>query len=276
MTKRSRKRRLRPKAVTREGNRSLWVAGIAFVAVIVLAIRLMTPQGHEDGDLRAALIDQFTPAFPNEEFRSSAMSDIGRFGLPVDVYEGEEIDVDFYRSLGEEPYGVLVIRSHSGIVLEGSEDEGIAALFTNELYHRSRHTVDQLHDRVFKVKPFEGEVETTFGVGPDFFRHSMRGDFHNAVVVISGCSILYRTELAEALVARGASVVISWDVSIRLDHMDRGTGLLLHYLLGEGMTVEEAVSAAMAECGPDPEFGAVLKYYPPSAGRYTAAELLRG
>jgi hypothetical protein len=275
MTTRSVRSKLRAKAATRGGTRSLWVAGIGFVAVVIFGIWLATPRAHGVGDLRGALIDQLSPVYGNEEFQSSVMDDMGRFGLSLDVYEGAQVDVGLYRDIGQENYGVLVIRSHSGILkLEGAEDERITALFTNEPYSESRYVAEQLGDRILIVRPFEGDRQLTFGVTPDFFRQSMRGELPGTIVVIAGCSILYRTDLAEALLSRGASVVISWDRSVGLAHVDEATALLVHYLLAEGMTVQDAAVAAMVEAGPDPEFGAILKYCPISAGRYTAQQLL--
>lgn len=264
------------KSTTIQGPWWFWVTGIAFAVALILVGRQIPAPLHMEAELRAAFIDQLSPAFPNEEFRSSLTADIDIFGLPLDVYEGEEVNVGLYRSLGEHPYSVLVIRSHSGTLeLGGGPDQRTTALFTNEPYSGSRHVAEQLVDRVLIVRPLEGDTELTFGVAPDFFRRSMRGELPRTVVVIAGCSILERTDLAEALVSRGASVVISWDLSVALDHVDRGTQLLVHYLLREGMTVEEAVNITMAESGPDPEFGAVLKYYPDSAGPRTAAQLTR-
>lgn len=275
MTTRSSRSTPRAKSAARSGTRSLWVAGICFAAVIILAIRLTTPQAHDVSDLRAALIDQLSPAYASEAFQSSVTADIGSFGLPLDVYEGDQVDVGLYRGIGQKHYGVLVIRSHSGILeLESTENESITALFTNEPYSDSKHVAEQLGDRILIVRPFEGDRELTFGVTPEFFRQSMRGQLPGTVVVVAGCSILSRTDLAEALISRGASVVISWDRSVGLEHVDEATALLVHYLLAEGKTVEDAVVAAMVEAGPDPEFGASLKFYPPSAGDFTAKQLL--
>ena len=256
----------------------LWAAGVAFAAVIILGFRLMTPQaGDVAENLRAAVLDQLSPAFPNDDFRASVTQDIEGFGLPVDAYEGQQIDVDLYRSLGTRDYGVLVIRSHSGILeLEGEDAEPVTSLFTNEPYSQSEYVAEQLRDRVLIVRPFVQDAELTFGITPEFVLHSMEGRLPRSIVIVAGCSVLGRTDMAQALVSRGASVVISWDRSVGLAHADESTAALVSHLLEEETTVQGAVAATMSELGPDPEYGATLRYYPATAGRSTAMELLRG
>ena len=278
MTRHSSKPKPRGQRAHRDGRVWLWVAGIAFAVVIIAGFRLMMPQaGRLDADLRAALIDQLSPTFSNEVFRSSVVDTLVDFGLPADVHEGDAVDVGLYRALGQQNYGVLVIRSHSGILeLEGPQTERVTALFTNEPYSQRKYVSEQLSDRLLTVRPFEEDPELTFGVTPKFVLQSMEGRLPRTVVIVAGCSILGRTDLAEALIARGASVVISWDRSVGLHHVDEATAMLVRYLLTDRMTVERAVVATILETGPDPEFGATLRFYPPSAGRYTAVELLAG
>jgi len=278
MTGRSSKPKPRAQRADRDGRAWLWVAGIGFAVVIILGFRLMMPQsGSLDTDLRAALIDQLSPTLPNDEFRASVVDYVEDFGLPVDVYEGDAVDVGLYRSLGRQNYGVLVIRSHSGILeLEGSQAERVTALFTNEPYSQRKYVSEQLGDRLLIVRPFEEDSELTFGITPQFVRQSMEGRLPGTVVIVAGCSILGRTDLAEALIARGASVVISWDRSVGLAHVDEATAVLVQHLLNDRMTVERAVVATIVEVGPDPEYGASLRFYPPAAGARTAVELLAG
>ena len=141
-------------------------------------------------------------------------------------------------------------------------------------YSERKHVGEQLGDRLLIVRPFETDPKLTFGVTPSFVRQSMDGYLPRTIVVIAGCSVLGRTDLAEALVSRGASVVISWDRSVGLTHADEATARLVTHLCAEGMTVEEAVVATMAEMGPDPDYGAILRYFPASVARRTADELL--
>ena len=241
-------------------------------AVVVMAT---SSCAQEHADLRGGLIDQLSPAFRNEAFTNEVTAAIEEFGLPLDSHEGDAVDVNLYRSLGERSLGVLVIRSHSGILELGDGDQqGVTALFTNEPYSERKHVGEQLGDRLLIVRPFETDPKLTFGVTPSFVRQSMDGYLPRTIVVLAGCSVLGRTDLAEALVSRGASAVISWDRSVGLTHADEATARLVTHLCAEGMTVEEAVVATMAEMGPDPDYGAILRYFPASVARRTADELL--
>ena len=67
MTRRSDRRRSGAKPAGRKGTAWLWGLGILFAVVVILGFRLVTPQpGDVAVNLRAALIDQLSPAFPNE------------------------------------------------------------------------------------------------------------------------------------------------------------------------------------------------------------------
>jgi hypothetical protein len=249
----------------------------ALLGVCVATVTLATSAcARESADLHAGLIDQLSPAFPNESFTSEVAAAVEEFGLSLETYEGDAVDVNLYRSLGERSLGVLVIRSHSGILqLEGEDQQGVTALFTNEPYSEQKYVGEQLRGRLLIVRPFEADPKLTFGVTPNFVRQSMDGYLPRTIVVVAGCSVLGRTDLAEALVSRGASVVISWDRSVGLAHADAATARFVTHLCAEGMTVDEAVVATMVEMGPDPDYGAVLRYYPASVAQRAAAELLQ-
>jgi len=79
--------------------------------------------------------------------------------------------------------------------------------------------------------------------------------------------------LAEALIERGASIVISWDKGVLAPYMDGATVFLLNKLLIENKTIKQAVKETMETVGPDPDEGAVLEYYPAEKGSYTFGTL---
>jgi hypothetical protein len=244
-------------------------------AVVLLGLYILThPPGAPAGQVAAVVIDQLSPEDPNESLRATVREALRHRGLSVAEYEGDEVNVALYRSLGLTQCSVLFIRSHAGLlVLEGLDAQHITALFTNEPYSRLRYVDEQLNDRVLIVRPFETDAELSFGISPYFVAHSMEGGLPSTVVIIAGCSCLDETDLAKAFLGRGASVVVSWSDSVSLEHLDAAMGYFMTRLFVDGLTLEEAVDATMAEIGPDPEYGARLTYFPFAAGRYTFDEL---
>ncbi len=253
-----------------------WIVIGLIVAVVVLGLYIMThPPGRMAGSVDAIVIDQLSPEDPNPALRTSIRESLETYGLGVVEYQGGEVDVDLYRSLGLRGCRVLFIRSHAGLlVLEDEDVEHITALFTNEPYSKSKYVDEQLRDRVLIVRPFESDTELSFGVSPYFIAHSMEGYLPSTVVIIAGCSCLEQTDLAKAFLGRGASVVISWNDSVSLGYLDAATATLITGLFDDRLTVAEAVKATLSEHGTDPEFGARPTYFPLAAGRYTVEELI--
>ena len=229
-----------------------------------------------ESDLRTVVIYQLYLEDSNSSLRSAVRQNMEDFGMEVVELEGDDVTVETYRSLGSLDPAVLLVRSHSGILsLEGDERQHITALFTNEPYSRTRHVAEQMRDRVLIVRRHEQDEHLRFGVSPLFILDSMEQGLPRTVVIIAGCSCLGRTDLAEAFLARGASVVLSWDEPVSLDYLDLATEHLVDALLAQEMTVENATISTMVEYGEDPDFGAILLYYPVAAGRYTVAELVQ-
>lgn len=56
--------------------------------------------------------------------------------------------------------------------------------------------------------------------------------------------------------------------------MDEATAVLVEKLCSQGLTVGAAVAETMEEKGPDPDYGAVLKYYPPQSDNKTLRQLI--
>lgn len=218
--------------------------------------------------LNAAIIDQLSSIKPNPDFIAEVTQELKSSGLEVDLYQGDEITVDFYRELPKYDYELLIFRAHSGLFLtKKGKVPKKTWLFTNEPYSRTRHIREQLSGSLSKSRVGEGQP-FVFAIGPEFIARNMEGQFNNVIVIMMGCSGLYVEDIASAFVQKGASVCLGWDGSVELDYVDKATIELVKNLSNH-MSVKEAVEKTMAEIGPDPTFQSRLKYYPEWKGDRT-------
>lgn len=255
--------------------RYAWVLIALAVVGIIVFIRLYPPgQTPSDnlGPPRAAIVDQLSVLRVNEAFLMHVTGELEKFGFEVDLYQGDDITVDFYRQLSTHGYRVIVFRTHSGILEEGEQVHMKTTMFTNELFDWKKHQVDVWHDRLFMAGIHEDDPRV-FSIGPKFIRDSIQGRFADTVIIMMGCAGIYLPDLAEAFMAKGASAYIAWDASVLLDYVDGATEHLVSQLCSDGATVREAVESTMAARGPDPQYDAELQYYPPRIGGKTLADL---
>ncbi|MFC1994884.1 hypothetical protein ACFLVK_00560 [Chloroflexota bacterium] len=228
----------------------------------------------DSGEPRAAIIDQLYSLEPNQVFISKVTQQLEAFGFDIDLHEGDEVTVDLYRQLPSHRYSLIIFRVHSGLL--GSEGEiiGRTSLFTNEPYSETKYVTEQLTDQLAKAR-IDEHHPWVFGIGDEFVTRSMEGQFDNTVIIMMGCSCLYLEDVARAFVQKGASTYLGWDASVGLDYVDKATIKLIVNLCIEGMTVGQAVDETMAVVGPDPDYGACLKYHPMESGNLTLRELIR-
>lgn len=257
--------------------RYAWVLIALAVVGIIVFIRLyppgQTPSGNQ-GPPRAAIVDQLSVLGENEAFISAVTGELEDFGFEVDLYQGEEITVEFYRKLPTHGYRVIVFRTHSGILEEGEQVHEKTTIFTNEEFDWKKHQADVWHDRLF-MAGIDDTRPRVFSIAPKFIRESMQGSFDDTVIIMMGCAGIYLPDLAEAFMAKGASAYLAWDASVLLDYVDGATEHLVKQLCSDGATVREAVASTMAARGPDPQYEAELQYYPPRIGGKTLADLTR-
>ena len=222
---------------------------------------------------RAAIIDQLCVLQPNQALLDQLTQELEDYGFAVDIYQGDEITVDFYRSLPELGYKLIIFRAHSGLL---RSEEGVAnktSLFTNEPYSETNHVKEQLSDqlamaRINKNHPY------VFSIWAKFVTHSMKGEFNNTAIIMMGCSCLFIDDLAQAFIDKGASVYLAWQATVGLGYVDQATIYLMKQLCQDKTTVKKAVSNTMPTIGPDPQFGTRLKYFPPQSSDKTLDELL--
>lgn len=221
----------------------------------------------------AAIIDQLSVLNSNQTFLGQVTKQLESYGFEVDLYEGEEITVDFYRELPQMNYQLIIFRAHSGLL---SGEEGvvrITTLFTNETYSETKHIKDQLTDRVAKAR-IDTKHPMIFSIKDSFITKSMEGDFDNTIIIMMGCSCIAIDDMAQAFIEKGASTYLAWHATVGLGYVDQATPYLIQQLCSEQLTVAEAVRNTMQTIGADPMFGAKLKYFPGQIGDKTLEQLL--
>jgi len=221
--------------------------------------------------LTAAIIDPLSVTQPNQSFINKAEALLEDAGFKVDYYGWRDVTVDFYATLPTKGYKLIVFRTHSGILMNASGQPipgNPVFLFTAEQYDPNKHTWLLLTDQVAPANPWDSPT-FYFAIAPKFVKESMQGQFKNTVIIIAGCRGLYSTALAEALIGRGASVILSWDMGVAAPYMDGATMLLLERLLVGKEAVAQAVRDTMETVGPDPEEESTMHYYPSEKGSYT-------
>ena len=261
--------------------RFLWLAIPLVIAAIVASVLLYPtgqPSPENNGEPRAAIVDQLYSMQPNQAFINKSTEILEAYGLEVHLYQGDEVTVDLYGKLPSYGYKVIIFRAHAGLLSHEEDSEVVVreatCIFTNEPYSETKHISEQLNGELARARVAEG-YPTVFAIGARFTKHSMEGEFDNTVVIMMGCNCLHLTDLALAFYEKGASSYLGWDGLVGLDYVDDATITLLEKLLSEELSIQSAVDDTMAEEGPDPNYGSVLKYYPTQSANQSVTELLK-
>jgi hypothetical protein len=250
-------------------------------AVLVLTVLTITscggtPEEH-DGVPKAAIVDQLYLRESNPAFIAEATAILESCGFVVDLWQGENVTVEFYRGLPERGYKLIVFRVHSGLLLSleesGVEPLEATYLFTGETYTATKYVSEQLTDKVSNALMTE-DYPLVFAVNSEFIKDA-KGDFDDTVIISMGCESFYFDDMPAVFIEKGASVYTGWSTIVSLKYVDTATLDLLGNLCTGNMTVARGISRTMAEIGRDPYFDAYLKYYPAESGSQKIAELIR-
>jgi len=218
--------------------------------------------------LKVAIVDHLSATQGNETFLEECTELLDEAGFVVDYYPTEEVTVDLYRNLPQHCYNFILLRVHSASLSSLDPEKNVFDLFTSEEYSTTKYVAEQLDDRVRRCafnttyNPYEEGDPTFFGITHKFVRHSMKGEFHNTVVIMMGCDGMQRTEMANAFVGEGAKAYIGWNDLVTAPHTDNAAIHFLEQFVEQEQTLKEAVIATMDEVGADPTYGSVLLYYP--------------
>lgn len=252
------------------------LSGILLITALVITVSGC--RGNtDDGIRRAAIIDQLYLLESNPDFNADATRMLESYGFTVDIWQGSEITVDFYRELPGMGYKLIVFRVHSGLLISLEDGEPTALdntyLFTAENYTTTRYVTDQLSDKVSNAL-ISDEHPLVFAVNSEFIRDA-KGEFEDTVILAMGCESYCYNDMPEAFLEKGASAYVGWDTVVSLGHVDAVSLDLLENLCTDNATLGEATAATMADIGKDPYFNAVLKFTPPETADKTVSELIR-
>ena len=262
------------------GKRSLFsLIVVICLALIgfVLFIGCSQEANHGEPGLKAAIVDQLYLLEPNPDFIDEVKAHLEASGFEVDIYQGEEVSVKFYRELPKYRYKLIIFRAHSGL-MQRQEDSQVVVkeatyLFTGEAYKQTKYVREQLTDQMLPARMVE-DYPLVFAVNSKFLLSSMTGRFEDTAIIMMGCGTTYLNDMAAAFGLKGASTYIGWDSGVGIGYVDEATLLLVKKLCIENLTIEEAVAETMAQEGPDPSTRARLKYYPSESGNQTIQELI--
>ncbi len=253
------------------------LAVVLVLAAIALPSGCQGPARDDNGVDRAAIVDQLYILESNPVFIAEVTQILESYGFTVDLWQGEEITVDFYRELPKRGYKLIVFRVHSGLllVLEGEEVKPLERtyLFTAENYTTTRYISEQLTDKVSNALMTENHP-LIFAVNSKFIQDA-KGEFNNTVIIAMGCESYYYDDMPAAFIEKGASAYIGWSTVVSLEYIDIAVLNLLDNLCTGNMTLAQGMARTMDELGHDPYFGAYLKNYPAESGSKTIRELIR-
>lgn len=244
--------------------------GVAGIVIFVRTVPMSQSPPDHVGNATAAIIDQLsaTSFQENEQFTANVTKELEDYGFEVDVFQGNNVTVDFYRRLPTYGYKLIIFRAHSGILEQDGEVVPRTVLFTNEEYSESRYALEQVYGQLTMGGACQG-CPMMFGIAPEFVSAQgvvgqatdMEGRFEDTVIIMMGCSGIALPDMAEAFIDKGASIYLAWDRSVELYYVDEATPYLVNHLCSGELTIREAVRNTMDVIGPDPNHGAELQFY---------------
>ena len=258
--------------------RYLFTASLIVTLTACLLTSCGQPPGGDSSQPKAAIVDQLHLLEANPDFVIRTTTILESQGFKVDLWQGQQITVDFYQQLPKLGYKLIIFRVHSGLLLalvhaHEAVPSKTSYLFTGETYTTTKYITEQLNDKVSNALMSE-DYPLVFAVNSGFIKDDTEGNFDNTAIIAMGCESLYFNDMAEAFTQKGASVYLGWSDVVSLEHTDNSTLNLLENLFSENTTIEQSMTQTMTEVGYDPYFNSYLKYHPAGSGGYTLKELL--
>ena len=188
----------------------------------------------------------------NGEFQHQSIELLSSNGYKVEYVAGGNVTVEYLKNLPT--HDLYIFRVHSTCVYNRTW------IFTGEKYRTNSYPILQITDLIHKAKPSH-ESDYLFAVSPEFIQQFNEDGFKDGVVLMMGCDGLIINDLAEAFCTEGASIYVSWDGNVCLEHTDQAILALLESLCLRKTTILDAIRYAQNQVGHDPVYYSQLNYY---------------
>lgn len=246
--------------------RLLYAAIVGALSIMIVASTFVYLQPSQPTQPKAAIIDQLSSSqlslisrHENAIFIETAEEMLYK-RFPEIVYYSDNATVDEYKRLPSLGYKLILWRAHSAV-----DPDNYVAISTSEKHVPNKYTqysADQL-----KLCNITGDSESYFAITPAFIKECMSGRFEDTVIILMSCNGLNQTHhrTAEALIDKGAKVIISWNGWILPSDNDNAITLLLRYLIEDDNTIDGAVNKILVQWSP---WGSSRLSYYPDVGNY--------
>lgn len=243
-------------------NRKMW-AVVATAAILIAATLLVYSYTYQQSQPKAAIIDELSSSQlssmsrrQNQTFITEAQELLHERFSEVDYYS-DNATVDNYKTLASKGYKLIIWRTHSALDLNSK----YIAISSSERFGSKNY--DQYSNDQLTLCNITDDPYLYFAITPKFIEESMDGRFEDTVIILMSCNGLKPEygKTAEALIQKGAKILVSWDNWIESSDNDNAITLLLQHLIVQNSTIGEAVGEAR---GPYPSiYGpSELIYYP--------------
>jgi len=211
----------------------------------------------------AIIIDQLAQDASNATFVAEATRILESKGFSV-KYKNRSLDVDFFKKLAVDNYGIIILRTHSAM----REDNSTVDLFTSEEWVPNKYPTDLVVPGNYSYRP-----EKLYCAITSNFILSLEGRFPKSIVIAMGCWSLNKKPLAEAFISKGAKAYVGWTDIIFPDDTDSCTITFLERLLIQNKTLEDAIANLEHMYR---EYGRITQmvFHPPEARTLTISDLL--
>ena len=240
----------------------MW-AVVATAAILIAATLLVYSYTYQQSQPKAAIIDELSSSQlssmsrrQNQTFITEAQELLHERFSEVDYYS-DNATVDNYKTLASSGYKLIIWRVHSALNLNSK----YIAICSSERFGSKNY--DQYSNDQLTLCNITDDPYLYFAITPKFIEESMDGKFEDTVIILMSCNGLKPEygKTAEALIQKGAKILVSWDNWIESSDNDNAITLLLQHLIVQNSTIGEAVGEAR---GPYPSiYGpSELIYYP--------------